>query len=76
VRPELAVISVGAHNTFGHPSDALLRELEKVGAKVLRTDRDGAITIKVNPPRWWATGYTGRSGTRKFSGQVGAKEEP
>ena len=59
VRPELAVISVGANNPFGHPSDEMMRELERVGAKVMRTDRDGAITLTIRPPRWRAMGYAG-----------------
>jgi competence protein ComEC len=45
VRPRLAVISVGAGNTYGHPSPATLGRLDHVGATVLRTDRDGSVTI-------------------------------
>jgi competence protein ComEC len=54
VRPELAIISVGENNPFGHPSEEMLGELERVGAKVMRTDRDGAVTVTVRPPKWWA----------------------
>ena len=54
VGPKLAVISVGEHNPFGHPSEEMLRELGRVGAKVMRTDRDGAVTVTIRPPRWWA----------------------
>ena len=57
VRPELAIISVGANNPFGHPSQEMLRELERVGAKVMRTDRDGAVTVTIRPPTWRAAGY-------------------
>ncbi len=60
VRPQLAVISVGENNQFGHPSPETLRELEAVGAKVMRTDRDGAVTIRVKGGRWWAEGYASR----------------
>jgi competence protein ComEC len=71
VRPQLAVVSVGAHNQFGHPSEEMLRELKRVGAKVMRTDRDGAVTIKLRPPRWWAWGYgSGRRRGATLSGQV------
>ena len=72
VRPELAVISVGADNSFGHPSAEMLRELEGVGAKVMRTDEDGAVTIRLRPPRWWAWGYAGLRGGRQVSGEVTA----
>lgn len=70
VRPQLAVISVGAHNQFGHPSEQMLRELERVGAKVMRTDREGAVTIRLRPPEWWARGYErGRAG-RTLTGKA------
>jgi competence protein ComEC len=46
VRPEYAVISVGARNKFGHPSRETLRKLENYGVKVFRTDLDGAIIFK------------------------------
>ncbi len=54
VNPELAIISVGENNPFGHPSEEMLRELGRVGAKIMRTDRDGAVTVTIRPPRWWA----------------------
>jgi competence protein ComEC len=54
VKPELAIISVGESNPFGHPSEEMVRELERVGAKIMRTDRDGAVTVTIRPPRWWA----------------------
>ncbi len=42
--PRVAVISVGEGNPFGHPSPDVVARLEKVNARVLRTDRDGAVT--------------------------------
>jgi competence protein ComEC len=43
VNPELAVISVGADNNFGHPSGVTL---EKLGAlRTYRTDLDGSIEV-------------------------------
>jgi len=44
VSPELAVIQVG-RNHYGHPSEEVLRRLEKFGIKVLRTDKNGDIKI-------------------------------
>jgi competence protein ComEC len=45
VAPAIAVISVGRHNLFGHPAASTIATLEGAGATVLRTDRDGAISI-------------------------------
>lgn len=40
-----AVISVGP-NEFGHPADWVIRELERAGATVLRTDRGGDVIFE------------------------------
>ncbi|MBI3670928.1 MAG: DNA internalization-related competence protein ComEC/Rec2 [Acidobacteria bacterium] len=45
VAPRLAAISVGETNPFGHPHPDLLERLRAADARVLRTDRDGAITV-------------------------------
>lgn len=45
IRPELAVISVGAKNTYGHPTSETLSRLEQVGATVRRTDLEGSIVL-------------------------------
>lgn len=45
VAPEVAVISVGGRNPYGHPTQAVLRAYEKQGSQVFRTDRDGAVSI-------------------------------
>ena len=50
VRPEEAIVSVGAGNRYGHPDAEVLRRLEEVGAKVRRTDQEGTITY-----RGWGT---------------------
>jgi competence protein ComEC len=44
VAPDMAVISVGRDNPFGHPHDKMLRALHR--ARLFRTDTDGAITIR------------------------------
>lgn len=46
VRPAYAVISVGADNTFGHPSLRVLDSLEQISAQVLRTDQKGDIIFE------------------------------
>ncbi len=45
-RPKLAVIEVG-RNSYGHPTKEALSRLEKIGAGVYRTDRDGTIRVIV-----------------------------
>jgi competence protein ComEC len=49
VRPRVAVVSVGAHNRYGHPVPATLRALAAAGAQVFRTDRQGTIGIEPAP---------------------------
>ncbi len=46
-RPRLAVISVGAGNSYGHPTAGTLATLAAHGVQTLRTDRDGTVTIDV-----------------------------
>jgi len=45
VSPQEAVISVGAHNTFGHPRGEVLERLESAKVRTFRTDRQGAETF-------------------------------
>jgi competence protein ComEC len=47
LRPELAVISVGEANGYGHPGKELLDLLERSGSQVLRTDLHGSLAISV-----------------------------
>jgi competence protein ComEC len=44
-QPEVVVISVGAGNAYGHPRPEAVTAYEAVGARVLRTDRDGHVTV-------------------------------
>lgn len=44
-RPALAIISVGRHNTFGHPSRACLSLLASRGIRTARTDRGGDVAV-------------------------------
>lgn len=52
VKPRLAVISVGARNDYGHPSPATITRLRKAGARVLRTDEHGDITVTSDGRTW------------------------
>jgi len=44
--PELVLISVGADNSYGHPSGGTLERLAQMGAAVCRTDQQGTITVR------------------------------
>jgi len=48
VKPAIAVITVGEHNQYGVPDQIVLDRLSSVGARIYRTDRDGAITVRTN----------------------------
>ena len=48
VNPKLALISVGAANTYGHPSPAVVRALVNRGAQVLRTDHVGTVVVRTD----------------------------
>ena len=46
VQPKTAIISVGADNPYGHPSDDVLMRLELFSCNILRTDQNGTIMIR------------------------------
>jgi competence protein ComEC len=47
-RPQVAVISVGARNAYGHPSLDAVEEWAREGARIFRTDVEGTILILAN----------------------------
>ena len=48
LKPEIAVISVGKDNGYGHPSQETLERLEKEECTVLRTDLNGTVTVRAS----------------------------
>lgn len=44
--PQLAVVSVGEDNDYGHPHPAILEHLNRAGIPVARTDEHGAVAIR------------------------------
>jgi competence protein ComEC len=48
VHPSAAIISVGADNSYGHPSADVLAALARVGARVVRTDQLGTIVVRTD----------------------------
>jgi beta-lactamase superfamily II metal-dependent hydrolase len=45
VKPEVAIISCGEWNRYGHPAQTVLDRLRAANAKLYRTDLQGEITI-------------------------------
>ncbi len=64
VTPVVAVVSVGARNPYGHPDAGVLARLTAAGARVYRTDRDGAVILETDGRALtvtrWAAGATER----------------
>ena len=48
LRPEVAGIEVGLHNTYGHPAPATLTALRRAEVPTYRTDRHGTVTVTVD----------------------------
>lgn len=45
VKPEIAIISVGKDNSYGHPTEVVLQRLKANNIEVHRTDEEGTILI-------------------------------
>lgn len=48
VKPQVAVISVGTGNTYGHPAQETFQKLQNNGAKIYRTDLNGTVVVTTN----------------------------
>lgn len=48
VKPQVALISVGANNSYGHPREEVIKTLEEAGVIIYRTDQHGAIQYRFN----------------------------
>ena len=51
VRPRVAVMEVGARNTYGHPASGTTAALARAVPVVARTDRDGTVIVTVHGDR-------------------------
>lgn len=52
VSPTYAVISAGLNNQFGHPHYRTLKNLERLGVEILRTDDDGDVIFESDGRDW------------------------
>lgn len=46
VKPQLAVISCGKNNQYGHPHEETVKRLQECGCQIVRTDKQGAYQIR------------------------------
>src|SRR3989344_4111631 len=51
IKPEYAIISVGARNRYGHPHQDVLNRLAFAGAQIFRTDINGTVILSINGGR-------------------------
>ena len=51
--PSIAVISAGLENSFGHPHAEVLNRLTQQRAAILRTDREGLVTVRSDGRKLW-----------------------
>ena len=62
MHPQVALISCGRHNPFGHPDPGAVDRLLQAGASVHRTDREGTIWLEIGPSGVrridWRSGFT------------------
>lgn len=48
VKPKIALIGVGKNNTFGHPNQQTIKNLENIKCRIYRTDLQGEIIIRID----------------------------
>ena len=59
VSPQIALISCGKNNSYGHPHPEAIARLQKSGARIYVTARTGALTLTPDGAGWTITGYRG-----------------
>ena len=52
VSPQVAVISAGRSNRYGHPDSSIVSMLRDAGIPLLRTDKDGTVSIESDGKGW------------------------
>lgn len=69
ISPKSSSISVGAGNTYGHPTQACIDRLKAVNTDILRTDLNGTIVYTTtgagftcNKTPWWSASGSGGGG--------------
>lgn len=52
-KPEVAVISLGKNNRYGHPHSEVLKLLEDKSIQTFRTDQIGDVIVETDGKQWW-----------------------
>ena len=55
--PEIALISSGRNNRYGHPHDELINRLKNQGCLIYGTQESGAVTVSVKGRKIKVQGY-------------------
>ena len=53
VRPALALVSTGQGNRYGHPTPQVISRLQEAGARVLRSDLNGEVSVRARGDGSW-----------------------
>ncbi len=76
VKPEIAIVSCGAWNRYGHPSQAVLDRLRAANVKLYRTDLQGEITITTRGKDNEITVKTAKETTEDlWAGRIAQKDD-
>ena len=76
VKPEVAIVSCGAWNRYGHPSQSVLDRLKAANVKLYRTDLQGEITITTRGKNEDMTIKTAKETTEDlWSGRTAQKDD-
>lgn len=59
INPELAIISCGQDNSYGHPHKELLERLSDAGCVIISTPEEGAIGIQIRNGKVRISGFKG-----------------
>lgn len=51
--PRVAIVSCGRNNRYGHPHPEVIQRLDRHGAEIFRTDRDGGIVVETDGQTFW-----------------------
>ena len=57
IHPQIALISSGKNNRYGHPHEELLKRLEDCGCYICRTQVSGAVTVRVKAGKVIVEGF-------------------
>jgi competence protein ComEC len=74
VHPQLAVVSVGHANAYGHPSPTMTGAYARLGIPLLRTDRHGAVSVIGTPSGLQVSCQSGRQFKKVILGSGGDRK--